>query len=119
MDSSNSDFQKIKDKALRLLARRDHSKFELKMKLRQRMKFDNATFEALIEKLQELGYLADENALSRRWIDQWRKEGRGRQWISGKLRVKGLPQVTLKDDIAEFESAQVYLARKLGTKTLK
>lgn len=110
---------KLKDKALRLLARRDHSEYELKQKLRTRGKFDDSTFSALIDYLKNLGYLADQNELSRRWIRQFRSEGRGRHWITGKLRTKGLPALDLRDDEEEFASARLFVAKKLRGKNPK
>jgi regulatory protein len=113
------DVPKLKERALRLLARRDHSRVELRLKLRQRAKFTQETFEAVVDSLKNLGYLADERELAQRWIRQWRNEGRGRQWISGKLKSKGLPSIPLRDDASEFESAKIYLKKKLGDQTLK
>jgi regulatory protein len=108
------DFQKIKERAFRLLARRDHSAFELKQKLKQKTQIDDETFASLYTYLKELGYMADENLLSERWAKQWRAEGRGRQWIQGKLRQKGLPAVELRDDETELESAKDFLKKKLA-----
>ena len=119
MKEEQISFTKLKEKALRLLERRDHSRMELRFKLRQKGPFTKETFEELVSYLKDMGYLADERDLAGRWIRQWRKEGRGRQWIAGKLKSKGLPTIPLRDDSSEFESARIYLNKKSGEKKLK
>ncbi|MDZ4677763.1 MAG: regulatory protein RecX [Oligoflexia bacterium] len=114
-EAKPDDFQKIKESAFRLLARRDHSAFELKQKLKQKFSLADETFQTLLSYLNNLGYMADENVLSQRWVKQWRAEGRGRQWIQGKLRTKGLPQIDLRDDENELESAKEFLKKKLSS----
>jgi len=113
MTTTTNDFEKIKECALRLLARRDHSALELKLKLKQKLKIDSKVFDELLEHLKNLGVMAKEDDLAGRWIAEWRKSGRGRHWISGKLRTKGLPQVDLHDDEEEKEAAMTFLEKKL------
>ena len=107
-------FEKVKERALRLLARRDHSAFELKQKLRQKLKIQNEDFENLLVYLKGHGYLAGEDDLARRWANQWRQEGRGRHWIQGKLKSKGLPPVELRDDEQETEAALIFLGKRFA-----
>ncbi len=112
-----SEFEKVKDRALRLLARRDHSSLELKLKLKQKLKIENEIFDKLLAHLKDLGLMAKEEDLSRRWLAEYRREGRGRHWISGKLKMKGLPPLSLTDDEDELQAATSFLERKLRGKT--
>jgi regulatory protein len=118
-ETTSIDFEQIKDRALRLLARRDHSAYELKMKLRQRLKLENDVFDQLLTYLKGLGYMAKEDDLAQRWVREWQSEGRGRHWINGKLRTKGLPPVSLTDDENEHEAAKSFLEKKLAGKTIR
>src|ERR1700677_3027925 len=112
METKNiKEFEKIKDRALRLLARRDHSAQELKLKLKQKLKIENNVFEELLTHFKSLGLMADESDLASRWISEWRRSGRGRHWISGKLRSKGLPQINLRDDEDEKGAATLFLEK--------
>jgi regulatory protein len=116
---STKEFEKVKDRALRLLARRDHSSLELKNKLKQKLKIENSVFDELLTHLKSLGLMADEEDLSQRWIVEWRAAGRGRHWISGKLRSKGLPKVDLHDDEEERDAAVFFLEKRLRGKSIK
>jgi SOS response regulatory protein OraA/RecX len=58
-------YEKAKERALRLLARRDHSVRELKQKLSQRLELRREDLEDLIIYLKERGYLASEDDSSR------------------------------------------------------
>ena len=119
MKLETKDFEYIKDRALRLLARRDHSALELKLKLKQKLKIENDVFEKLLAHLESLGLMGKEKELSERWLSEFRREGRGRYWISGKLKTKGLPPVELSDDDDEIASAIHFLDRKLRGKEIK
>src|SRR5437016_4926572 len=112
-------YDQIKDRALRILARRDHSARELRLKLKQRIKIEDDKFDQLLGDLKRLGYMVDEGDLTCRWVRQWRSEGRGRYWISGKLKSKGLPVPNLKDDSEELEAARLFLSKKTLYKELK
>lgn len=59
--ASNQDDQdhKARSAALRLLARREHSRLELSLKLRQR-KFETAVIERVLDDYEEEGWLSDE-----------------------------------------------------------
>jgi len=117
--TSTKEFEKIKDRALRLLARRDHSSLELKLKLKSKLKIENSVFDELLTHLKGLGLMSNEEGLSQRWILEWRKSGRGRHWISGKLRSKGLPKVELRDDEEERAAATLFIEKKLSGKNIK
>lgn len=115
--------QKLKERAVRLLARRDHSVHELKNKLKQRRKPGDISasedvLNVVIDALKDLGLMACEDDLSSRWAKQWRNEGRGRHWISGKLKSKGLPPLALRDDDEEFEAARHFILKRLRSKEI-
>jgi regulatory protein len=118
LPSMKNQMKTMIDTALRLLARRDHSIHELKTKLKQRAKITDDVFENLICHLKKMGYLADETNLAERWAKQWRSEGRGRNWICQKLKTKGLPQISFKDDDDERAAALYFLEKKLRGKKL-
>jgi regulatory protein len=65
---------KIRDCAVRLLARRDHSAAELKRKLVQRG-FPSETCDVIIERLVEKGYL-DDRRFAERWAEAALASGR-------------------------------------------
>ncbi len=119
MDLNSKEFLEMREKALRILARRDHSVLELRLKLKQKVSFDSETFKNLVNQLKDNGYLAEDSELVNCYIQKWRKEGRGRQWISSKLRLKGLPQIGLQDDLDEIASARRYLEKKTGASTFR
>lgn len=110
--------QQLKNKVLRLLSKRDHSVSEIKKKLKQYYVFEMSDFDIAVEWLRELKYLTDEKVLAARLSDQWRKQGRGRKWISGKLATKGLKDATLKDDEPEHEAALVFIEKKIKNRPL-
>jgi regulatory protein len=119
MTTMTTETSRAKDKALRLLAMRDHSAYELRNKLRQKLKITEPVWEEVLAFLKGLGFLVAETELTARWVKQWRSEGRGRYWISGKLKSKGLPQASLSDNEDEVEAARQMLRKKLRTQTLK
>ena len=97
------DLKQLKSKCLRLLTKRDHSSSELKIKMKRYYEFSPDDFTEALAWLKELKYLPDENLMAEKLAAQFRKQGRGRQWIRGKLRSKGLAQSeSLSDDKEEL-----------------
>lgn len=89
--------------AVRLLARRDHTESELRIKL-QHKNFTRPEVDEAIEKLQEKGYLNDEK-IKQHTIEKMLAEKRhGLRGISGKLRQMGL-QVS-GEEIREYCSEE-------------
>lgn len=89
------DRAKARDSALRLLARRDHSKAELQRKLVSRG-FDRTTIEAVISQLAQAGYL-DDRRFAVRWAESAMESGR---CVGSRLRME-LRQRGVPPDIAE------------------
>ena len=104
--------------AVRLLARRDHTKTEVQLKL-QRKGFNRQEVEQAILELSERGYLNDER-IKEQTIDKLIAEKRhGLRGISGKLRQMGL-QVSgeqLREYCSEQEEWEI--ARDLLLKHFK
>lgn len=103
--------EKIKFRALGLLARRDHSRLELKRKLIQKLQVTPDEFSTLMKYLGRMGYLTDETSLAERLSKEWLTKGKGPKWIQGKLRERGLPQVQIAEST---DSLKIALKRKLG-----
>ncbi|GAM08697.1 regulatory protein RecX [Geobacter sp. OR-1] len=98
-----TDEAKARESAIRILARRDHSKAEMKRKL-IRNGFSPEVAEATISSLQEKGYLDD-----RRYAERWAAaalEG-GRCYgprLRAELRQRGIDQATASEVISELTS---------------
>lgn len=80
----------MKAAALRLLARRSHTREELRRKLRQRG-HPAVRVEPLLDRLAEIGYL-NEEAAARSWV-RHRLDARpmGRRMLAAELARKGVP----------------------------
>ncbi|MBK9294350.1 MAG: regulatory protein RecX [Oligoflexia bacterium] len=111
--------QQLKNKVLRLLTKRDHTVLEMKRKLKQYYLFNTSDFEAAIEWVKNLGYLPNEAAMATKWTQNLRSQGRGRRFIQGKLKAKGLKVENLKDDEEELAAARIFLQKKLKNNSLK
>jgi len=81
-------YRKAFNTALRLLARRDHSKYELAQKLKQRAFADEVVEKVLLE-CERLDYLNDERT-AQVFIAQLIRKGYGAQCIRAELKRKGL-----------------------------
>jgi regulatory protein len=88
-------------KALDLLARRDHSRGELRIKLLQRG-FESDTAERALAWIDGKGYLDDER-FARRWIqERLRKHPEGPAALEGGLRNKGIDSSIIRRALAEL-----------------
>lgn len=112
-------FNKIKDKAFRLLARREHSRFELYRKL-TRKKFPLHLVNQVLDYLEEQNYLND-----RRFAENWiksrlRHKPRGPYLIKKELGQKGVDSSIQKELISSLVNPEVEykLAKQLGDKWL-
>jgi SOS response regulatory protein OraA/RecX len=74
--------------ALRLLSLKSYSTFELRKKLIRRG-FTPEAIEPILEKYQRLGFLNDDD-LSQRRIEAYKRRGFGPHRIAGKLKQQGL-----------------------------
>lgn len=107
------------DKALRILARRDHSCTELIRKLRQH-DYDPQSIQAVINECQRLGYL-DDKRFANTYCEQLLRKGYGPNVIKQKLYAKGLPRGIIQKCLATHcgESVQLDVCRRVLEKKTK
>jgi len=95
------------DAGVRLLARREHSAKELSLKLQQ--KFNrcdalNSQLEAVIERLQDLGYQSDER-FAESYARSRQAKGFGADRIALELGEKGVAEVFIQQALSGLASA--------------
>jgi len=114
-DSSKSCYQK----ALQILARREHSCAELMRKLRSRG-FGTAEIEPVIRECRRLGYLSD-SRFAEVYASQLQRKGYGIHTIKHKLLAKGIPQAVIQDKLNPYgtDDAQLKLCRRVLAKKMK
>jgi regulatory protein len=112
--------QKAMSTAVRILACRDHTRFEIEQKLKQRG-FDPDNILAVITECERLGYLDDERT-ARVYISQLARRGFGFRRIRMELVKKGLRGARFEQivsesrlEINEREIAKRALQKKLKT----
>ncbi|UOG90531.1 MAG: recombination regulator RecX [Candidatus Thiothrix sulfatifontis] len=88
--------------AVRLLAQREHSRHELAQKVRQRCECDTISLNALLDKLQSLGYL-DDARYAAAFVRSSISRGRGPQRINYELREHGVDDATAAQALAEAD----------------
>ena len=99
-------------RAVGLLARRAHSKWELRRKLRMKG-FEAEAVDAAMARLVELGYLNDPSFA--RGLVRNRSEVRGPRAISAELAAKGVDRADADAAVAEFDpEAQLASATRLA-----
>ncbi len=86
---SESDFNKAKEKAFRLLSYRNHSRTELIDKLERT--FDENTACAVADKMTELGFL-DDNRYAEDYVRELIRKGKSRMEIRIRLKQRGIAQ---------------------------
>ena len=105
--------------AVRLLARRDHTGFELQQKLRQRG-YGRGVIDAVLTECERLDYINDERT-ARVYIGQLARRGFGFRRIAMELRKKGLSEDRFerilnqsRSEIDEREIAKRTLNKKMN-----
>lgn len=81
-------YRRALNTALRLLTRRDHSKYELAQKLKQRA-FEGDVIEKVLSECERLDYLNDDRTAGM-LIDRLARRGYGAKRIQAELKRKGL-----------------------------
>ncbi|MBT3353194.1 MAG: regulatory protein RecX [Nitrospinaceae bacterium] len=112
--------ERMEASALRILALRSHTRYELGRKLRGR-KFPGAEIEALLHRYEEIGYLNDE-AAARSWVRRrLRARPMGRRSMARELSGIGVSQEIAELALAEGygEEGELESARRAAQKRLK
>jgi len=94
--------QKALHTALRILTVRDHSKYELNRKLKQRG-FSPADIEKAVSECERLDYINDERT-ARVYIHQMIRKGQGLNRIRHAMNKKGLQGQRIENILCEIES---------------
>lgn len=92
-------YQKVMNTAVRILAHRDHSKYELKQKL-QRRDFESKVIETVIAECERLDYINDPRT-ARRYILELKRKGFGRRHIRMALQKKHLGGAAIEALVVE------------------
>ena len=106
----------LRVRAMRYLARREHSRAELHGKLLPHVQ-EGENLEAVLDELEKRNWLSDARAATQ-WVDA--KRGRfGTRRIVHELRQKGIPDTLIADVVpqlkeTELESAREVWQRKFG-----
>ncbi len=108
----NSHKQKLRQKALDLLARREHSQLELKQKLIAR-DFDTAEVDAVIYKLASEHLQSDER-FTENYIRSRARKDYGPIRIQQELRTKGIEAAIDFNNQSWFENARRAKLKKFG-----
>lgn len=114
-DSQNS-FRKAMDTAVRLLARRAHTKHEIRQKLKHR-RFTADVIANVISECERLNYVNDE-AAGRFYLRELRAKGYGRRRIRLSMKKKGLNSELTDTLLAEENIDEMEIARKAVSKKM-
>lgn len=109
--------QKIRIKALDLLARREHSYYELMHKLRQR-NFLEEDILAVLARLKQEKLLSDER-FTECYIVSRQNKGFGPRRIQEELRQRGVDKQLINTSIVESDTIWFHLVRKVHQKYFK
>jgi regulatory protein len=106
----------LKNRAMRLLARREHSRVELGRKLAAHAE-DSAEVEAVLDELQNRGWLSDERFTEQ--MVQVRRGKFGSARIVHELREKGVGDALIASTLSglkvgELDAARAVWAKKFG-----
>ena len=89
------------DYAMRLLARRDHTRRELLARLSGKG-FLPAESEEAVARLVAWGYL-DERAIARRWVEESQtRRPRGRALVAEELEARGIPEEIVREALSHY-----------------
>ena len=102
LDISKDHYQKVLNSALRILTGRDHSKYELTQKLKQRG-FTPEDIEKAVSECERFDYINDERT-SRIYIRQLITKGYGVKRIRHEMNKKGLRSKRIQNILSETVS---------------
>jgi regulatory protein len=103
----------LRVRAMRYLARREHSRAELHAKLRPYVQ-EGEDLEAVLDELEKRNWLSDARATTQ-WVDA--KRGRfGSQRIAHELRQKGIPENLIAKAMPQLKETELDAAREVWQK---
>lgn len=103
----------LKNRALRLLARREHSRAELRARLSAQAQ-DPAELERLLDEFEARGWISEQRVLEQ--ILRARQGRYGTSRIAHELRQKGIPEELAAEALALIRQAEPGVARALREK---
>lgn len=109
----------LKNSALRIITRRPHSSFELRLKLLKK-KFQKEDISKIISDFSSKGYLSD-NDFAERFIEEGLKKKKGLMKIKAELFSKGVSREIIDSLIQNYEGDSVLLpnAKSLALRKLE
>ncbi len=118
MTDEDPSYEQALRKAFRLLAARDRSEREIRMRLKAG-EFDDGTVDRVVKRLYELGYL-DDAAVARRWVRSLAAERlMSDRRIAARLVDRGLARDVVRDaleevrrELSESDAVRQILRRK-------
>lgn len=100
----------LRVRAMRYLARREHSRAELHAKLQPYVQ-EGEDLEAVLDELEKHNWLSDVRATTQ-WVDA--KRGRfGTQRIAHELRQKGIPENLISEAMPQLKETELDAAREV------
>jgi len=96
-----SDFEKCLASAQRSLSMREHSKFQIKTKLKNKG-FDNTTIESVLSELQEVGFQSDDR-YTKEYIVYRQSNGYGSKKIIYELKLNGIDAELINKNFDNFK----------------
>ena len=118
--ADNESYQHTMNTAVRILANRDHSKYELKQKLQQRG-FASRSINSVMAECERFGYI-DDRRTARVYILQLKRKGFGKRYIRQALKKKRLSGSAIDKilsenypEVDEYEHAGRLLEKKMKT----
>ncbi|PIT99202.1 MAG: hypothetical protein COT74_09340 [Bdellovibrionales bacterium CG10_big_fil_rev_8_21_14_0_10_45_34] len=90
IQSSMTDQERLFHSALRILARRAHSRWELHKKLSTRA--EQEVVLSTLQRLEDEGWLEDENEIALRFEEELHRKNKSHRYIAQKMSQRGLSQ---------------------------
>ncbi len=103
----------LRVRAMRYLARREHTRAELHAKLLPHVQ-GNEDLEAVLDELAKRGWLSDERAAEQ--LVQHRRSRFGSQRIAHELRQKGIAENLISDAMPQLKETELEAAREVWQK---
>jgi regulatory protein len=103
----------LRERALRLLARREHSRFELAKKLGQ-AGFDDAEISAMLDEFEAKNWLSDLR-FAQSWLADHRVRS-GRVKLAHELRQRGVPEMIIETALGDERDSELDRAREVWRK---